>query len=199
MKKSIRRYYKSSVVPGLRVILSHEEAGFRKIQQIVKQFAPLGIIELGTWWKGLTLVLHEAAPDAFLFSFDKISVRDNNKGPMSLDNLEKVEAALNPQRVFCLIRDVLVPGGDPLVKTLLTGSYRKILYCDNGNKAQEIITYGHLLRSGDLMGVHDWGTEVDDSAAHPGVDWALKAHFHLHESNTYFVEKGCLTRFFVKN
>jgi hypothetical protein len=40
---------------------------------------------------------------------------------------------------------------------------------------------------------------VDDSAAHPGVDWTLKAHFHPHESNAYFVEKECLTRFFVKN
>jgi hypothetical protein len=197
MKKSIRRYYKSAVIPGLSVLLSHEESGFKKISEIVKQFAPFSIIELGTWWKGLTLVLHEAAPDAFLFSFDRVSVREQKKGSMSLENLDKVEAALNPQRVFCLIRDVLVPGGDLLVKTLCEGNNRKILYCDNGNKVQEVITYGHLLRSGDLMGVHDWGTEIDDR--NTSVDWALKAHFHPHESNAYFVEKECLTRFFVKN
>lgn len=197
MKKSIRRYYKSAVTPGLSVLLSHEESGFKKIREIVQQFVPFSIIELGTWWKGLTLVLHEAAPDAFLFSFDKFSVREQKKGAMSLANFYRVEASLNPQRVFCLIRDVLVPGGDLLVKTLCEGNNRKILYCDNGNKVQEVITYGHLLRSGDLMGVHDWGTEIDDR--NTSVDWALKAHFHPHESNAYFVEKGCLTRFFVKN
>lgn len=34
-----------------------------------------------------------------------------------------------------------------------------LLLCDGGNKPREVQTFAPLLRSGDLIAVHDWGTE----------------------------------------
>jgi hypothetical protein len=144
----------------------------------------------------LTLVLHEACPDAVLLSFDKFAAGEHKKGAMSEENLRRVEAALNPNKVHFFIRDVLVPYGDLLVTSFCLAPYRKILYCDNGNKIREVCTYGIKLHSGDLLGVHDWGTEIDDT--NPMVKFTLETFFYPHDSNAFFVEKECLTRFFVR-
>jgi hypothetical protein len=42
----------------------------------------------------------------------------------------------------------------------LWGNYKKLLYCDNGNKVKEVLIYGKYLSRGDMLGVHDWGTEI---------------------------------------
>lgn len=36
-----------------------------------------------------------------------------------------------------------------------------ILFCDGGDKAREMATFAPLLEQGDVLVVHDWGTEVD--------------------------------------
>lgn len=38
-----------------------------------------------------------------------------------------------------------------------------ILFCDGGNKPLEMATFAPLLAPGDLLVVHDWGTEVGDA------------------------------------
>lgn len=38
-----------------------------------------------------------------------------------------------------------------------------ILFCDGGNKAREMAVFGPLLTPGDVLVVHDWGTEVFDA------------------------------------
>lgn len=35
-----------------------------------------------------------------------------------------------------------------------------IVYCDGGNKPKEILTYAPLMRPGDLIAAHDYGTEI---------------------------------------
>jgi len=37
---------------------------------------------------------------------------------------------------------------------------RKFLFCDNGRKVDEINEFAYYLRAGDLLGVHDWGSEI---------------------------------------
>lgn len=38
-----------------------------------------------------------------------------------------------------------------------------LLFCDNGDKPREILEYSPMLRSGDFIAVHDYGTEVQQS------------------------------------
>jgi hypothetical protein len=59
-----------------------------------------------------------------------------------------------------------------------------VLFCDDGNKPLEVAKYAPALRIGDVVAVHDLGTEVD-----PGRDipsWLTVIH------------KGSLTGFFRK-
>lgn len=37
-----------------------------------------------------------------------------------------------------------------------------LVFCDNGNKPRELIEYAPILRPGDYLSVHDYGTEVMD-------------------------------------
>lgn len=62
--------------------------------------------------------------------------------------------------------------GDPLVtlaticaqgvlwETVPPRRARTLLYCDNGNKVEELTRYAPLLQPGDLLGCHDYATEV---------------------------------------
>jgi len=36
---------------------------------------------------------------------------------------------------------------------------RKLLFCDNGDKKREINLFGPLLKPGDVLAAHDFGTE----------------------------------------
>jgi cephalosporin hydroxylase len=63
--------------------------------------------------------------------------------------------------------DALVPGfilGDVFENPeLVRDAVRlqpSILFCDGGNKAREMQTFAPLLTPGDLLVVHDWGSEV---------------------------------------
>lgn|SRR3990167_3689828 len=38
---------------------------------------------------------------------------------------------------------------------------KTIVYCDGGNKANELEVFHKYLKSGDIIAVHDWGTEID--------------------------------------
>ncbi len=42
----------------------------------------------------------------------------------------------------------------------LSGLPNLMLFCDNGNKEKEIALYAPYLKQGDVLLVHDWGTEV---------------------------------------
>jgi hypothetical protein len=38
-----------------------------------------------------------------------------------------------------------------------------VLFCDNGDKPREVKTFSPVLRSGDFLAVHDFGTEIQES------------------------------------
>jgi predicted O-methyltransferase YrrM len=63
-------------------------------------------------------------------------------------------------------------GGDAqaLLKGVLedNNAHPLLLYCDNGDKRREFAHFLPLLRQGDLIAVHDWGTEFgpDDALPH---------------------------------
>ena len=56
-------------------------------------------------------------------------------------------------------------GGYDFLHWLAARPQKKFMYCDNGSKAFEIAWYGRDLNKGDIMGVHDWGPQVNREKA----------------------------------
>ena len=75
---------------------------------------------------------------------------------------------------------------------LLSGEVEKrmvhpcLLYCDNGHKKTEVQKFVPLLKSGDVLGVHDWGNEIGPEDMPEG----LEPLYH-HEAK----DLGMITRF----
>ena len=42
----------------------------------------------------------------------------------------------------------------------LVSKYKTFIFCDNGHKVGEFSTYAPIIKSGDCIACHDWGTEV---------------------------------------
>jgi cephalosporin hydroxylase len=53
-------------------------------------------------------------------------------------------------------------------KVLSEFEHPMILWCDNGNKPREVELYAPHLKAGDLLAVHDWGTEIHAKDIPPG-------------------------------
>ena len=139
--------YKSILKDG-EINCVHEEPGIPTVQRIVRDFQPKLIIELGTSWGGFTLVLHESSPKAELHSYDK---------PNPRRTVERSD--LFTDQVHFHNEDLLEKPLITLVK-LCRDPRKKLLYCDNGNKIKEVQYYAKHLRSGDMLGVHDWDREI---------------------------------------
>jgi cephalosporin hydroxylase len=132
------------------IIAVHEAEGIEIIQEIVGAFKPELILELGTSWGGLTMALHDGYPQADLYSYD---IPSKTRKPHPVISLKYHKVHIR----FC---DLLKRPYDHLVKKC-KDERRKFWYCDNGNKIKEVLTYGVLLRVGDILAVHDWGGEVN--------------------------------------
>ena len=66
------------------------------------------------------------------------------------------------------------------------------VYCDNGNKVKELQYVAPLLKSGDIIGTHDYPTEVPMGFV-PGNDYEL-----ITEHDAYIEKYACLQRFWRK-
>ena len=115
----------------------HRAGEVRRIQEIVREFEPEMIIEFGYKGAGLTVALRDAAPKAKVWAFG-----DNERGNPSLSDEQWM--ALSPNMMF-LKCDLLADANGPmytLLTALLMMPRRKLLYCDNGNKAIEMCRWG---------------------------------------------------------
>jgi len=146
-------FYKSKVIPGIHVPIKHTPEDMEIITNVASSFNPVAIFELGTLQGGLTLLLHEACPEVAIVTFDQKPVED--------------EAAFKvlfrgPGSVIAYTGDIFKPAITDFILTMFRACSfgPKLLYCDDGNKPLEVNTFGPLLASGDLLGVHDWGSEV---------------------------------------
>ena len=61
-----------------------------------------------------------------------------------------------------------------------------IVYCDNGDKSRELKVFSKYLKKGDLIGVHDWGTELSWGDVPIGLDIVS---IHHREPNTIIFKK----------
>jgi len=142
-KSNRRCVYHSRVHPGETVLVQHGPQYFPIFVDIIRKFDPDIIIELGTLYGGMTLVLHEAMPDVTIHTFDKVPQVKNE--------------LFDEEKVFFHIVDVLKEESSELINVIEDYPLsRKFLYCDNGDKAKEIEMYAKYLYLGDLLGCHDW-------------------------------------------
>lgn len=82
---------------------------------------------------------------------------------------------LNDFGVTCHRLDLFSAEGNALVEGLVKQAGRTLLLCDNGDKAREFALFAPCLKSGDVIGAHDY---------HPDGDYDAKrwAWHELHDS-----------------
>jgi len=142
---------------GLNVIFKHEEKQVFHMLGILAQEPFELIIELGTHQGGLTKLMEDIFPSLPIHTYDNVDLTRNNRKYFG-------------EKVYFHIESVLVPSRS-LIK-LLSDPAKKLLYCDNGKKKQEVEMYSQYLYPGDLIAVHDWGNEIfwEDVQSYIG-DW----------------------------
>lgn len=145
--------YTSKKNPGVSGSIQRSFEDTELLFSLIKKHDPSLIVELGYGNGVFTMAMHEAFPEVYIKSFD---IR---KMPLDkvIDNVSG--------RVSFINDDILA--GSSAVRTFLYWGNRKLLYCDNGNKTQEILMYAQYLNIGDMLGVHDYSVQqsIDDALA----------------------------------
>ena len=169
---------------GCKVLIKHEPASIPILRKFFKDFDPSLIVELGTSVGGLTMLMEESC-NADIYTYDnKDSVYDHMKKFGYLDKFK---------RTTFVKQNVLRQPYFPLMELLKKDS-RKILYCDNGNKAMEVNMYCRCLNLGDVVGVHDFGLPL---ICLEHMVCAL-AGFEELPINKEFEEAKCGSRFWMR-
>lgn len=158
------------------------------IKSIVQDARPNLIIEFGTARAGFTAVLRDAAPKAYIRSFD------TRKAPQLTDE----QAACFDGRVSFIQANIFEEGRG-VVSNYLGWHQRKLLYCDNGDKTKEVMMFAGDLNVNDVLGVHDWTDGTPPTDAHATVlrPWLKERGFipHRHEE---FEVVSSTSRFWVR-
>ena len=123
----------------------HEAEAISLIEEIISNFDPEVVVELGTKHGGFTEILQDITKDTTpIYSYDHMELR-------------KISGFRS--NVYFIVSDILLnPQKD--IEEICGSDKRVLLYCDNGNKTRELELYAKYLKKGDMLGVHDWGTEV---------------------------------------
>ena len=138
--------------------LHHRDEELPFIRDVLREFKPKTIIELGTMWGGFAAFLADESrawsADVHTFDLSTEYQRDEFRAALSTRHNLNIHLGW----------DVLgFPRG--LIVGLLTRE-RTLLYCDNGEKEHELTLYAPFVRPGSMIGVHDYDTEVRPQFAH---------------------------------
>jgi cephalosporin hydroxylase len=162
------------------ITLVHEQGALPIIQDLMKEFNPKLMMEFGTSWGGFTLLMHHINTSVELHTYDiPGTIRRPNRNQFG-------------ENVHFHMQDILTEEVDVIID-LCQDERKKILYCDNGHKIDEILMYGCHLNSGDMLGVHDWTTELVYDDVKEVLD-----DFNPHPINQKFKKEGWMSRFFLK-
>jgi cephalosporin hydroxylase len=183
---------------GKKVYVNHD-GPFKKIQEVVSDFNPEVVIELGTGLAGFTFVIKDCVKDSIpIYSFDVI-IPWSNVGRFDYDGRLKIKKEdivencieLDKRNVKFYMTNVLGKVNF-LVEGFMRTSKKIFLWLDNGNKLQEFNLYSPLLKSGDMIGIHDWGKEIFLGQ----IKDKLEDYIH-HSINRELGTQYC-SRFFIK-
>lgn len=132
--------------------VAHSPLAIWCMENVLNEFAPKMIIEIGTGHGGLSIYLGAWAivNNAQVFTFD---IKDH------LDDDTKI-TLINDLNVMVECRDVFGDIAVEQIKTTLSLDKPVLLYCDGGNKQKELMRFAPTAKAGDVVGCHDYGTEV---------------------------------------
>lgn len=111
------------------------------------------IIELGTWYGGLSLYLYlqSLRQHATFQTYDNVHWIDDYNVIKELDEIIKFTDHIIFRNVFEL---------ENSIKLMLEKSGQTLIFCDNGNKVKEFLMFSKYMKKGDIIGVHDWNKEI---------------------------------------
>lgn len=161
------------------------------IEEVVRMHAPHLAIELGTAKGGFACLLAALVPRV-------VTVDHQMAEPDLWARLTAAHPNLDPVLMDCLAFD---PRETWAALTRGAPGARTLLYTDNGNKVEEIMRFAPFLTSGDLLGTHDYATEVPVEWVEPFLaDLGFVPHHHadfaaLADPRNY---PASLTRFWVR-
>lgn len=139
-------------------IAIHRYEDLALIRSVIRELAPLRIVELGTAEGGFSAMLATAVIewDGAVLSLDKLSPDPGHVAWFA----EKY------QNLTLMQAEILVPTPETLATLTewLSQPY-SCLYTDNGDKPKELQMYVPLMHHYALVGTHDYGTECP-------VEWA---------------------------
>jgi len=201
----LRRQIASKYTKGVTGFLEHELESLPVLEDAIRVHAPEQIVEFGTGVGGLTLFLHELDKDRPLYTFDKKVMWNPHPkikryvgvvlGRGCKEAMKELhDTAFNECVVFDSDCDLLIKEQEHVVERLKIKK-RTFLYCDNGKKYREFTMYAKYLKSGDMLGVHDWKSEI--SFDMEGVA-ELMLQFKPHPFNAFFIKNRLRTRLFIK-
>ena len=146
------------------------------IKSIVKEIGPMLIVEFGHARAGLTAILRDAAPKAYIRAFDM----------RTTPQISGEQMAVFDGHVGFIQADIFEEGMG-VVLNYLAWPNRKLLYCDNGDKTKEVMTFAQHLGKGDFLGVHDWTEGNPPTDAHAKVlrPWLKERGFVPHRHGEF--------------
>lgn len=118
-------------------------------EEVVKEFQPQMIVELGFGRGGLTKHFVDWCPEIPIFAFDQYYF------------ISRQDALFFAESDVTLIITSQMFDDNNVLPALLSLPLRKFLFCDNGSKKEEMRFFSGYLRPGDLIGVHDWGEDIE--------------------------------------
>lgn len=125
---------------------------FHLFSKICSEYNPHSIVELGTHTGSMSVYLAlEALKRGGRFT--TIEIDHNLPSP-------EIKGILVTLNAFIENMDILSQEGREEIKSMFIG--KTFLLCDNGHKADEFLAFVPHLKSGDVVAVHDYGTEFFD-------------------------------------
>lgn len=161
-----------TIPAGIKTSHTWHEIG--AIFRIIEKYNIDLFVELGTYQGGLTSLLDFRSE--YVKDFNYISI-EIDSGMVDLRVLMNLD-------IF--IMDCFSPDTIQMIKNMIDESERALVYCDNENKIEEARVYSPLLRSGDLLLIHDYynGREVIGIPDYGKIDFP-KPEVSLHDVHSF--------------
>ena len=135
----------------LGTYIQHSPIAIFALESLLNEHKPGVIIEIGTGWGGTAMYLSSWASlnDAQLHTFN-----------IQEQASEKVTNFIAKNGGEYYFTDVFTDDARNSIKNLMNSNSKVFIYCDGGNKTKELAYFSKYTKCGDVIGCHDYTTEV---------------------------------------
>lgn len=166
------------------VSLGQAYQDFALWEEFLTRYPAGALLELGTWRGGMALFF---AIQCRMRSMRFATVDRADCDPNAAKLVRELGGELHVTDLFSVEGEALV---GRLTKEL---PKPLILFCDDGNKADEYKRFAPLLVLGDFVAVHDWGSEFGDHNRNPHLPLIMATECEQMSSITRFFHVCSLT------